>query len=183
MNAQQMQELCRELVDACHFALECTNGGNFTMDGPNGKRAVFIGEILKKAITKAESAFNPTPSANGCVETAATVPACVGTGETVNALGVGPVDACPVCGERLVYRMHDGVGSYACGKARFEDCGNAELLAIERAKQLADAEAFIRFIAEVGGKTTEEEGLTANGAWCAEQARSYLHDKAKQEAK
>jgi len=43
-----------ELLDACLFALECTNGGDFTMNGPHGLRMVFIGDILKRAISKAK---------------------------------------------------------------------------------------------------------------------------------
>jgi len=43
-----------ELLDACLFALECTNGGDFTMNGPHGLRRVFIGDILKTAIAKAK---------------------------------------------------------------------------------------------------------------------------------
>lgn len=96
-----------------------------------------------------ETAYNPTPTATGCVETAATVPSCDGTGETDKALWVGPVqDKCEVCGSPRHKEAWRGFTCYSGDNV--EVCGWAEHLAITRAKQLAEAEGLLVAFADGG---------------------------------
>ncbi len=179
MNAQQMQELCRELVVALK---RCDPGQDWTIPDNVTDGAVFceisVGDIkrIRSAVAKAETALNPTPAPTGCVETAATVSATAPTGEMVKALGVGPVDACPVCGRKKKYKWE----TLACHIATDDPdcpglvCMHGHNLAITRSKQLAEAENALRYILDLGGMDAND------GNWCSDVARRYFRSKLKE---
>ena len=86
-------------------------------------------------------------------------------------------DTCPNCGAELAY---DGYMPwlYECGTLIHTGerlRANCYISQIEQqAAEIARLGTALTHIAEHGGTTDEESGLSHNGSWCAEQARCAL---------
>ena len=83
-------------------------------------------------------------------------------------------DTCPYCGADRHVLGH----AYKCGSN--ENMTSAKCYVRHLADQAAEIERLktvLTHIAEHGGTTDDESGLSHNGSWCAEQARCALEVK------
>ena len=94
------------------------------------------------------------------------------------------LSTCPHCGAEFSRYVPDAcISLFGCGAGIYDDghkshsfrCYERQLAA--RAAEITRLGAVLTNIAEHGGTTDEESGLSHNGSWCAEQARCALDVK------
>ena len=88
---------------------------------------------------------------------------------------------CPHCGAEISYPSISDYSHYKCGalvwgdgSTSYAECECLKRQIAKLKKEIDTMWSTLVHIAEHGGTTDDESGLSHNGSWCAEQARCAL---------